>query len=447
MSKQVWIGIIALLVIIGGIHNACQPKWYERRMNHLEEAMADLESVVTDAPQVLTREYLDGISEKTAYYSKSLKGVNEIKSSEVDEKAKERLIESKKRVADFQNKLAGTLLNKQAVIVSTSGSLLDSVATIPVWLEQGETLNFSVQSDKPIDVTLYNYDSRNSLASYRSTQNVSQSYKVPYSAIYLLRLEPKERQYASVVISYRPNSLDRLMRPAQVAITHVNGKPGAFLSQEIEGLSMTDAFNEPQKVTLRSGLKSAFSGSTRSLIPVQITDGATDLLYNLQISNNEDKENEKDFNRGMTTSYRKVRVLGLPVYDSQRGSGLISTMLGLNTPVREEESYANMYVFFNAEQARKFQNGTPVNQLRYSLDHSVQGSQSRNGRIPVSGHKTVYLGFENERMRYSTYIWLSGILSKPSKEYVITTYKVEQPAESTDFVKEFFYESETENPE
>lgn len=447
MNKKVWIGIIILLVIIGGIQKACQPKWYDARMNRVEEAMADLESDIADAPPTLTREYLEGISKEAASYAKSVKAVNEIKPSEISEKGKERLVETKTRLAEFQKTLKKSLLNRPAVIVSTSSSLLDSIATIPVWLEQGETLSYSIQSDKPLDVTLYNYDSRNVLASYKSTQKVTQNFRVPYSAIYLLRLEPKERQYASVDISYRPNSLDRLMHPAQVAITHVNGKPGEFLSQEIKGLSMTDAFNEPQKVTLRSGLKSAFSGSTRSLIPVQITGGATDLLYNLQISNNEDKKNEKDFNRGMTTSYRKVRLFGLPVYDSQRGHGLISTLLGLNAPVKEEESYVNMYVFFNAHQARKFQNGTPVIQLKYNLDYSVQGSQSRNGRIPVSGHKTVYLGFENERMRYSTYIWLSGILSKPAKEYVSTTYKVEQPSETTDFVKEFFYESETENPE
>lgn len=442
MSKKVWIGIIVLLVVIGGIQKACQPEWYDARMNHAEDAMVDLETDITDAPPVLTREYLEGISKETFAYSKSVKAVNEIKPSEISKKARERLGEVKEEIAGFQKKLDMSLLNRPAAIINTSGSLLDSIATIPVWLEQGETLNYSVRSDKPLDVTLYNYDSRNAIVTYKATQNVSQSYRVPYSAIYLLRLEPKERQYASVDISYRPNSLDRLMRPAQVAITHENGSPGAFLSQQIDGIRMTDAFNEPQKVTLRSGLKSAFSGSTRSLIPVQITNGATDLLYNLQISNNEDKKNEKDFNKGMSTSYRKVRILGLPVYDSQSGSGLISTMLGLNTPIKEEESYANMYVFFNADQARKFQNGTPVSQLKYSLDYSVQGSQSRNGRIPVAGHKTVYLGFENERMRYSTYIWLSGILSKPAKEYVITTYKVELPSESTKFVKDLFYETD-----
>ena len=83
MSKKVWIGIIVLLVVIGGIQKACQPEWYDARMNHAEDAMVDLETDITDAPPVLTREYLEGISKETFAYSKSVKAVNEIKPSEI----------------------------------------------------------------------------------------------------------------------------------------------------------------------------------------------------------------------------------------------------------------------------------------------------------------------------------------------------------------------------
>ena len=126
----------------------------------------------------------------------------------------------------------------------------------------------------------------------------------------------------------------------------------------------------------------------------------------------------------MDLSYKKIKVLGLPIYESHGGSGLLTTLLGLNQPVREEDAYINMYVFYDAAQARKFQNGTPVSQLKYSLDYSTIGTQSCNGRIPTQGHSTVYLAFENERVRYNNYVWLSALLSVPTTEYVRTKYSV-----------------------
>ena len=54
-----------------------------------------------------------------------------------------------------------------------------------------------------------------------------------------------------------------------------------------------------------------------------------------------------------------------------------------------------MYVFFDSVQAKKFQAGTAVNELKYSVDYSTLGTQSCNGRIPADGKSTIFLGFEN----------------------------------------------------
>lgn len=117
MSKKVWIGIIVLLVVIGGIQKACQPEWYDARMNHAEDTMVDLETDITDAPPVLTREYLEGISKETFAYSKSVKAVNEIKPSEISKKARERLGEVKEEIAGFQKKLDMSLLESWALSI------------------------------------------------------------------------------------------------------------------------------------------------------------------------------------------------------------------------------------------------------------------------------------------------------------------------------------------
>ena len=39
--------------------------------------------------------------------------------------------------------------------------------------------------------------------------------------------------------------------------------------------------------------------------------------------------------------------------------------------------------------------------------------------------KTIYLGFENERMRYVNYIWVEVVAVTPTTEYYTTKYSVQ----------------------
>ena len=84
-----------------------------------------------------------------------------------------------------------------------------------------------------------------------------------------------------------------------------------------------------------------------------------------------------------------------------------------------------MYVFRNSSQAKQFQDSTkPVSQLSYDVDYSTVGTQSCNGRIPTKGSKTIYLGFENERMRYANYLWVEVEAVVPNTVYYRTKYRV-----------------------
>ena len=84
-----------------------------------------------------------------------------------------------------------------------------------------------------------------------------------------------------------------------------------------------------------------------------------------------------------------------------------------------------MYVFRNKTQAKKFQDGTKTAAgLDYDVDYSTLGTQSCNGRIPVNGAKTIYLGFENERMRYTNYLWVEVEAVVPETVYYTTKYSI-----------------------
>jgi hypothetical protein len=186
---------------------------------------------------------------------------------------------------------------------------------------------------------------------------------------------------------------------------------------------MQNLFEEPRKFTLRSVFKSIASGSSIALVPIQIPTGATDILYSMRIATSEqDRSSDGNFHRNMSLKYNQIKFLGLPLYERNQGSGLLKTLLDDNRPLREEDAYCNMYVFTNSAQAKKFQDGMNVTNLKYNIDYSTLGTQSCNGRIPTMGLKTIYLGFENERMRYANYLWIEAVSAVPNTEYFKERY-------------------------
>ena len=66
-----------------------------------------------------------------------------------------------------------------------------------------------------------------------------------------------------------------------------------------------------------------------------------------------------------------------------------------------------------------------VSSNRSNILNSTLGTQSCNGRILAKGSKTIYLGFENERMRYANYLWVEAEVVVPNTVYYTTKYTVE----------------------
>lgn len=310
-------------------------------------------------------------------------------------------------------------------LVNKPEELLTEKTEYPIYLERGEKLFVEITTEKPADIRIYNVNSHQLLRSYIGKARVKDSLNITFSSVYVVEINPRIRQYASVELTYHPNNIDRLTNPKQVTSRQVEGQKGDFRVQTVKGIKMKNLFEEPRKFTLRGQLKAAFSGSYRAIVAVQVPQGATDILYSLRISTNEpDRSSDGKFHDNMETSYRRIKMLGLPVYESHSGAGIISTLLGENQPLREEDAYINMYVFFNAAQAKKFQDGIDPAKLSYSVDYSTMGTQSCNGRIPGKGNRTIYLGFLNERMRYNNYVWLEAVSAVPNIEYFKTEYVV-----------------------
>lgn len=310
--------------------------------------------------------------------------------------------------------------------VKVNDSLMAGSCIFPVYAQREDSLRIIVETERNTSAYLFNAKSHQLLKSLDIDGQTEVVLPILHDAVYLLEVDAGKQQYGSVDLSVKHHDIIGIKNPMVVKTKAVNCEPHDFLATKIKGVKMINAFNEVRKFTLRGNLKALFSGSSRALVPIQVEDGATDILYSLTISTNENagSDDKDEFYDEMTESYSKVKLFGLPVYE-KRGSttlGLLSTMLGMNEPVRDEDAYINMYVFFNASQARKFQNGASASGLKYSLDYSTLGTQSCNGRIPCQGRRTVYLAFQNERMRYNNYVWLSALLVVPHTEYVRQEY-------------------------
>jgi hypothetical protein len=189
---------------------------------------------------------------------------------------------------------------------------------------------------------------------------------------------------------------------------------------------MINIFDEPRQFTLRGQIKSTFSGTSRALVPIAVPAGATDILYSMRISTSEMPiDADGEFYENLGHSYRRIDVLKLPVYESTRRSGIMEMILDDNRPIREEDAYCSLYVVRSQSEAKGYQDGTlSAAAMNYDVDNSSLGTQSCNGRIPVDGSKTIYLAFENDRMRYTNYLWVEAVAVTPTTEYYRDVYSI-----------------------
>ena len=307
--------------------------------------------------------------------------------------------------------------------------LLSQSQTYPVYLQKGEKLYWNITAPKSIVVQLCNADSRSVLKKYKGKSVVNDSLVVENTAIYYIEINPQGTQYIGLEISYKVNDMSRLGNATPIKVDNIECGNADFGAKSVSGISMIKCFDEPRKFTLRGQLKAAFSGSSKALVAVQIPAGATDILYSMRIATSEhDSSSDGEFHENLATSYEEVKFLGLPLYEKEKNGNinLFSKLLDDNRPLREEDAYCNMYVFRNQKQAKQFQDGTKAaSSLNYDVDYSTLGTQSCNGRIPVSGQKTIYLAFENERVRYTNYLWVEVEAVVPKTEHFTTKYSIE----------------------
>ena len=385
-------------------------------------AIDECQDLLADYQMNQTQENFIKINQKISELSFDYDGV------ELDEKqykicrATKVSVDSMKR--EMKSVIANDLILYDKTILSGADQLIEKGLSCPFYVERDEDLQIKMRADNRFTLKIYNADSRKQILVRKNVTEVDEPLHIFNSAIYLLEVTAPSAIYADYTVSSKIKRVEDLMEHDTVTVDTIPAHRGDFRVQSVDGVKLRNLFEEPRKITLRSQGKAIFSGSTRSVVALNLPANSADIMYNLRISTSDsDRGDDGEFFERTDQHYRKVRFLGLPLYESNgTESSLLRELLSVSHPDREEEAYCSMYVFKSAADARQFQNNIATSKLKYNMDYSIVGTQSCNGRIPVKGMKTLYLGFENQKMTSSVYLWLEAVSAVRTTEYFKEKY-------------------------
>lgn len=308
-------------------------------------------------------------------------------------------------------------------LISRRHMKVDAVKRYPYYFKAQDQFRISLTPHGSALVSLFDINHQKRLKQWHVQGTLEEQVTIPSDGIYMIELRPDGGELiADIALSYE--GVDNDKRP-RVSERTVSCKQGDFLAEATESVRVSPVFKEPKKVGLRGNLKSIFSGKSRALISVPVPAGSDAILYSLRISTNEKTApSDGKFADNLSLASKQIKLLGIKVYEKRTISSSVIDRLLFNTrPAREEDAFCNMYVLTDATQAKKFQDETASSgHYKYDVEQSQMGTQSCNGELKPKGRKTIYLGFENERMRYDNYIWLEVASLTHTKEYSRPVY-------------------------
>lgn len=337
-------------------------------------------------------------------------------------------IEAKAKYKELTTSLTANEKNIRISLMSNSELLLESNTTYPYYLHKGDNLYIGCSTNNAVEFKIWDVNSKKLLKSIPKKKKFNEVISIPNTSIYLVEAVVPTSTYFDINIS-KSTAPEYWDENRKIKSETVECQKGDFMSYPITTINTVNLFQEPRKITLRSGFKAIFSGSTSSSVALNIPAGTTDIAYQLRISTSKGaKARDGQFCDEITTRTKTVKIMGKTVVEIQKqSSNLIREVLNeINKPEIEEEAYCSMYVFYDAASAKKFQEGKPASSLKYDVNYSIVGTQSTNGAIPAkSSTKNIYLAFANDRAGANVYIWLEAVATVNVVTYWRTIYTLE----------------------
>jgi len=238
----------------------------------------------------------------------------------------------------------------------------------------------------------------------------------PFSII----VEFYEESYFNLSIKKRPASIDNKFAICEIITDTLIVDKKTKTSFEGTKLKYEKIFNEPKKFVVSKNM--SISGESKIYAPIELPKNTIEFIYTLRISGSTDKlsEDGRLYNQ-VDKSYKKIKVLGLPIWESEGNSTSITREI-LNSIFKPKTDNYTLNVFFfdKEKEIKKFINYTGSDYssaFAYDINNSAMSTESRVGLIkkPRSGFS--YIGLQTNSTFRDTYAWLDAVALSESKFY------------------------------
>ncbi len=391
-----------------------------------DELIGKAKDAVSEFASSLSRD--DFESAKAAVAALKAASAPEITTTTVRTVLKEKKVEVDQLVSELTKTVQDNELNVRITVKREPEIMLEKRTLYPCFLNRGDVLYVNISTTYPVDIKVWDTTTRKLVKSLGKRTKVDEKIPVSNSSIYVVEILPSSPLYFDITIS-KSTPAENWDKKYEITAKEEECEKNGFMAYPITTIEVRNLFQEPRKITLRSGFNAIFSGSTTSSASLNIPENTTDIAYQLRISTSKTEQSrDGQFCGEVTQKTKDVKLFGINVASVKKeSSNIVREILNqINKPEKDEEAYASMYVLYDANSAKKFQEGAAPSTLRYDVNYSIVQTQSTNGAIPITNAKNAYLCFQNARAGANVYIWLEAVATVNVTRYYHNVYSVKE---------------------
>lgn len=321
-----------------------------------------------------------------------LEQLNKLLTNNNKEKYSTKIQDILSRMEQFKSLDEITLLNSEEVFYNAGNHEISFVGI------KGDEINVILESDEVLkQVELFEEKSKKTIKKAISKIKLIVNQKVKHTDVHTIKFKLQKSGYISVKVTKTPSNIKSKYSLLEIKRDSIIVPKETKNSKRGSKIKFETIFNEPRKYILAGHLR---SGTSSTLIPIEVPSRTKEFIYSLRVSESgkrlsEDGELMNDINE----SYTKIKMLGLPLWESSSSSSSITRELinAISPPTQEEEATVNITFYKNKMKLIK---------NKRDVDNSAQGTQSRNGLVksPDEGH--CYIQLTTNSTWDNTNVWL-----------------------------------------
>lgn len=301
-------------------------------------------------------------------------------------------------------------------VISNQGELAaaDSFIVKDFFGLSKDTIQIKFNSDNQVKFfSIVEQRSGRIVKTFKKTSDVDFTFDVFFDNPFSVKIYFPKESYYNLEVSRKSGSVANYISNAKLVRDSVIVSKKTNKSKIGTRMAFEKVFNQPKKFVVSSTF--TMSGESKVYAPIEIPKNTKEFIYTLRISGEDESEGEDGelFNEVNTVS-KKVKVLGLPLWESEeKSSSLSREILNELFPPKKDEDYTlNVFFFDKQKEIKKFlqyPGKQYASAFKYDINNSALSTQSRVGLIkkPYSGFS--YIGLQSTSSFSNTYVWLDVV--------------------------------------